>query len=158
MLIKIFIILSSAYYILRFFKPDFYGEMLLEDILERNKECGSLEDLKIKSIAKNSWGDMIRIISIIFFCTIHMWTELIIVIILAFKYKSVAATIYLVFWLLIYAKRRIDARKVKNDKFELIKIRDSLTVCYKIRERMIVLVDSTFFIYMFISTILGGII
>lgn len=157
MFIIIFVTLSLAYYISRLFQPNFYSEMVLEVILKRNKECKSLEDLRIKAITTDNMKDVSKLLAIILFCTLHMWFELLAVIILVLGYKSKIATIYLVFWILIYIKRRVDSRKFKSEKNELDRMRSSLRECYKPSERLITLADTIFFMCVYINIILGGI-
>lgn len=84
-----------------------------------------------------------------------MWSELILIIVLILKYKLVIAIPYLVFWILIYIKRKYknkkDKKKYEND-FD--SMRTDINNCYKISERLIILIDLAFFGYMFLSIVI----
>lgn len=153
MFIKIFIMLFFTYYIIRTINPEFYSENIIKGILKRNEDCRSIKDLQEKAANTNDYSDFAKISVLSLFCFIHMWSEFIVVAILTLKYKSLIAAIYLIFWGCIYAKRSIDNKKNK-EKPELDRIRATLNNCFKVSNRLIILVDLLFFGYMFFSMIL----
>ena len=154
MFIEIFIMLSMAYYIVKLIQPEFYSEMFLKDILDRNKDCKDINDLKEKCLrggnVKDVLKDLLKLALLLIFCLVHMLLEFSIIILIILKYKNIAAIFYLVFWLCIYIKGKKDNKKYRDKyKNEFDRIRVSLNNCYKKSERMIILVDIVFFIYMF---------
>lgn len=160
MFIKIFIILSLAYYILRFFKPDFYVEMILKGFLDRNKECKSVKEFQ-ESLDETNRGklkDACVICLLSLFGVIHMMLEVAVVVILIFQYKNITTFIYLIFWMGVYIKRRIDNHKNRKVHiYELDIMRANINKCFKFSERAIVLVDMLFFGYTLFN-IAGGMI
>ncbi len=153
MFIKLFIIMSMAYYIVRTINPEFYSEMMLEDLLKRNEDCKTIDELLEKAKKNSDMKDIVNFFMISLLSIVHMLIEVIIICTVIIKFKNIIAVMYLVFWIIIYAVRRKQNKNNKG-KADLDILRSSLKKCYKLSNRLIVFVDLIFFAYIFFSIVL----
>lgn len=153
MFIKLFIIMSMAYYIVRTINPEFYSEMMLEDLLKRNEDCKTIDELLEKAKKNSDMKDIVNFFMISLLSIVHMLIEVIIICTVIIKFKNIIAVMYLVFWIIIYVVRRKQNKNNKG-KADLDILRSSLKKCYKLSNRLIVFVDLIFFAYIFFSIVL----